>query len=154
MVASFPVASTGADGSSSSDTEYTLQCRHQLSVLLEAHRKFPDAAVHMQQVVAGRQRLLGELHSDTIDSKYHLGSQYRALKKLDKAEQLFAEVLKSRRAAFGEMDLQTLTAMVSLPERGRFLDDQLIICFIGCSEQSCDTAHSVQEIRKSRTVVA
>lgn len=100
---------------SNTDNPFTLRCRHQLSVILESHHNLSEAAHHMQVVVSGRSRVLGDTHPDTIDSKYHFANQLRGLDRLEESEVLYREVLQHRRQKLGDRDTVTLTTMVSHP---------------------------------------
>jgi hypothetical protein len=77
-----------------------------------------------EQSLAGRRRVLGEYHPDTLTSMSNLAATRQALGDLEGAHQLHEQALAARRRVLGENYPDTLASMDNLAAVRRELEQQ------------------------------
>ncbi|MDG4759084.1 tetratricopeptide repeat protein [Micromonospora sp. WMMD710] len=74
----------------------------------------PAAITHFEQVVAGRRRMLGDEHPDTLTSRHNLASAYQTAGRVDEAIVLHEHVLSVYRRMLGDEHPDTLASQNNL----------------------------------------
>jgi tetratricopeptide (TPR) repeat protein len=87
---------------------------HQMAVFMRSRGQYRQALPLHEQAVAGRRRVLGDDHPDTLISMSNLALARRALGDLHGACDLFEQVLTTRRRVLGDDYPDTLRSMNSL----------------------------------------
>jgi TolA-binding protein len=89
----------------------TLRSKHQLAHTLCRQQEYAKAEELFQQVVQGREKVLGEEHVDTLDSICLLAVTLYRQQKYDKAEELFQQVVQRREKAPEKEHVDTLLSI-------------------------------------------
>jgi tetratricopeptide (TPR) repeat protein len=96
---------------------------HQAGVYLASRGQHRQALTLLDQALAGRRRVLGDNHPDTMTTKNSLGESRRHLGNLQGARGLLEQTLEARRRVLGPDHPDTLQSMSSLGETLRGLGD-------------------------------
>ena len=121
------------------DHPSTLKALHQLADLLwyegrqiesEQPRYFEEAERLYLEVEAGRRKVLGEEHPDTLKVQSDIASLYSLQKRLDEAEKLARKTLDQQTRVIGAEHPDTRISRVTLQniyfQQGRFADAEVI----------------------------
>jgi tetratricopeptide (TPR) repeat protein len=96
---------------------------HQAGVYLASRGQHRQALTLLDQALAGRRRVLGDNHPDTLTTKNSLGESRRHLGDLQGARGLLEQTLAARQQVLGLDHPDTLQSMSSLGETLRGLGD-------------------------------
>jgi tetratricopeptide (TPR) repeat protein len=96
---------------------------HQAAVYLRSRGQYRQAVTLQAEALAGRRRLFGEDHPDTLASLHSLAVVNRNLRDLQNARQLFLQALTARERVLGDDHPDTLWSKNSLAVTRQSLGD-------------------------------
>ena len=147
----------------------TLKSLHQLADLLwykgrqseaEQPRYFQEAEQVYLEVEAGRRKILGDNHPDTLKVQSDIASLYSLQKRLDEAEQLARKTLDLQTRALGAEHADTRISRVTLQniyfQQGKFAEAEAIARqVLESSRRRVGEAHpeTVQDMHNLATIV-
>lgn len=122
---------TALDRIQDQDTPVSLEIRHLIGRIACNQKRHDEALVVFRSVVAGRERLLGKEHHDTMLSMENLAFVLGNLGKHREAEAIFRKVFNYKKASFGLSDPGRLKSMfslaVSLKEMERYWEAEALL---------------------------
>lgn len=84
------------------DHPETLNCMHNLALILEAKRKFNDAEMAFRATLIARERVLGAVHPDTCNTAFCLADLLRKVSRRAEAKEFFEFAQRGYLETLGE----------------------------------------------------